>query len=110
VNAAVAEHVQAQGGLIDQIVPLYAKYFSHKEIKKLRKFYASDLGQKTISVMPALMQESLSLGQEWGAGLAPDIMERVQKRLEEEGISLDEQADMEDAPAPSPSPSPKKKR
>jgi hypothetical protein len=70
------------------IVPLYHKYFSAAEIKELIRFYSSAVGRKAVGVMPALVQESMSLGQRWGASLAPQIDRRVKERLKREGIAL----------------------
>ena len=48
INKVVDEHMTAEGGFLDRVVPIYAKHFNHLEIKGLLKFYQTDLGQKTI--------------------------------------------------------------
>jgi hypothetical protein len=52
------------------------------------RFYSTDLGKKTIRVMPALMQESMAAGQQWGQALGPQIEERVKARLKKEGVAI----------------------
>lgn len=84
-NALIAERMPA---LVDRIVPVYADHFSHREIKRLVKFYRSDLGRKMTSTLPALLQGSMRAGQEWGQSLAPALLERVGARLKAEGIDL----------------------
>jgi hypothetical protein len=70
------------------IVPLYDKYFSHEEIKALRRFYDSEVGKKTIKVMPNLMRESMQLGQQWAQGMLPELRRRVLEKLKKEGYKI----------------------
>jgi hypothetical protein len=70
------------------VVPIYAKYFDHREIKELLKFYQTDLGKKTIKVWPLILQESMLLAQDWWKSLAPVIKEKVNERFKKEGIEL----------------------
>ncbi|WP_126970459.1 DUF2059 domain-containing protein [Gynurincola endophyticus] len=67
--------------IIDQVVPIYAKYFSLKEIEALISFYETDLGKKLIRTMPLIIQDSYKVGEEWGEKIA----ERVVNRLIEKG-------------------------
>jgi uncharacterized protein len=70
------------------MIPLYDKYFTGAEIKEMIRFYSTDLGQKAIRVMPALMQEGMAAGQKWGESLGPQIHERVRARFKKEGIQI----------------------
>lgn len=81
------EKANAKGGLVDIIVPIYAKHYSHDEIKELIKFYKTDLGKKTIDIMPVIMTESMAAGQKWGQGLGPEISLAVQKILADDNIA-----------------------
>ena len=67
--------------LTELIVPIYAKYFTHDEVKQLLAFYQTPLGQKMIANQPAIMQESMEAGQKWGGQLGA----RVARELEAEG-------------------------
>ncbi len=64
------------------MVKLYSKHFTHKEIKSLIKFYKTDLGKKTITTMPILIQEGFQMGREWGESLQPEFEVRLKARLE----------------------------
>ena len=55
--------------LIEQIIPLYKKHFTHEDIKALISFYESPIGKKLVSKTPQLTQESMKMGQSWGIGL-----------------------------------------
>jgi len=77
---------EAPEGLQAQMIPLYAKYLTPEDIRGLIAFYQSPLGQKSLSVMPALMQDAMALGQQWAAQAAPRVQDAIKKRLEAEGI------------------------
>lgn len=72
---------------INKIVPIYSKYYTHKEIRQLIAFYKTRLGKKTIEVMPDIMKESMAAGQAWGRSLAPDLVANLEKRIKKEGLS-----------------------
>lgn len=72
----------------EAIIPIYHKHFSASEIKEIIQFYSTDLGKKTIRLMPVLMQESMLAGQRWGQSLGPEIDRRVKARLKSEGVKI----------------------
>jgi len=88
VNKIIGEQMAAKGGFLEMTIPIYDKYFTHKDIKGLLSLYQTKLGKKTIKVLPQLMQECMRAGQLWGQALSPLIQERVIKRFKEEGIDL----------------------
>jgi hypothetical protein len=73
-------------GLQSRMVPLYAKYFSPEDVRGLIAFYQSPLGQKSLSVMPALMQDGIAIGRQWAAEATPRVQEAIKKRLAAEGV------------------------
>jgi uncharacterized protein len=75
-------------GLLERVVPVYEKHFSPAEIDDLLAFYRTPTGRKAIAVMPAVMNESIAIGQSWGRGLGPEIGRRVNAALKREGIEL----------------------
>ena len=72
--------------MLDAVVPIYAKHFSHEELKGLISFYKTTLGQKTIKVLPQIMNESMLAGQVWGKSLEPKLRKRLSERLKAEGF------------------------
>jgi hypothetical protein len=68
------------------MVPVYAKHFTHDEIRALLTFYGSDLGRKTVAVMPMALQEGARIGQAWANELAPEIRTELEKRFRAEGF------------------------
>lgn len=88
VMTVIGEEME-NGSFEDQMVPVYARYFTLQEIEELLDFYRTAIGQKTVEVMPLLTQESMQVGQNWGIGIGPTVGRRVTQRLAAEGIVLD---------------------
>lgn len=87
-NAMMEQEAPA---LLANLVPIYDRHFSEGELKQLIAFYQTDLGKKTIAVMPKVMQESLATGQAWGQEMAPKLMARLEERFKQEKIELPEE-------------------
>lgn len=64
--------------LNEKIVALYAKTYTHEEIKEIVKFYQSPVGKKLAEKTVQLQPEMMSLSQEWGMGLQPILMKYLQ--------------------------------
>ncbi len=71
--------------LVDMVVPIYDRHFSDEDIKKLIAFYETPAGKKFIAATPAITQESMAAGQEWGKSVA----QRVLKQLNQKGLGPD---------------------
>ncbi len=65
--------------LVEMTIPIYAKYLTHDEIKKLINFYETPLGRKLIAVQPKMMQESIIAGQQWGSQLAEKVASKLRE-------------------------------
>ena len=88
VNSVISDEVGDKQIINDLSYPIYHKYLTSEDISELIAFYQSDIGRKTISVMPDISREATMAGQEWGRSLGPIIQQRVMTRFEEEGIEL----------------------
>ena len=62
--------------LMDMIIPVYDKYYTDAEIKELITFYSTPIGKKLIETMPAVVQESMLIGQKWGE----KVEEKIRKK------------------------------
>ena len=49
--------------MMAEMAPLYARHFTTDEIRQMAAFYRSPLGAKILTTMPAVMGESMALGQ-----------------------------------------------
>ena len=71
--------------LFKMIAPLYDKYFTLSEIKKLIEFFGSPVGRKYIAVSLPMMQDMISLSQKWGQKFGADAAREVEKELKKLG-------------------------
>ena len=65
--------------LINLILPIYEKHYTHQDIKDLIAFYKTPIGKKSIEVLPNITQESMTAGQQWGAELGEKIVNELKK-------------------------------
>ena len=63
---------------------IWDRHFTSAELRELLAFYDTPVGRKTLEVMPALSQESMLAGQQWGQRLGM----KVGAELEAEGVKL----------------------
>lgn len=84
LSAFLAERVGGKGGLMEQLAPVFAKHFSHDEVRQLLAFYESPVGRKAVGLMPRLVKEGGDVAQRMGIGLIPELNRRVNEVLERE--------------------------
>ena len=65
--------------LINELVPIYDRYFTESEIKDLIKFYESPVGKKMVLNQPLILKDSMTVGQNWGMKIGQEIVEDLQK-------------------------------
>lgn len=70
--------------LLSKTMPIYDKHFTHEEIKGLIAFYQTPLGAKVVEKMPAVAQESMAVGMEWGQEIAGKVIEKMEERKKKE--------------------------
>lgn len=66
--------------LIELVIPVYQKYLTEKDIRAMNRFYDSPAGRKLIRTQPAIMQESMQLGGQWGQQLARKILNKYKEQ------------------------------
>ena len=81
----VKRQISSQGGLVDRVIPIYDRYYSHNEIRALIKFYESPLGKKMASIRPAITKEGIIVAEQWVRYLEPLLIQAIEKSLEKEG-------------------------
>jgi len=89
LNSFLAEKIDAPGGMVDRLVPLYANTFSHDEIKQILAFYQSPVGRKTLREFPQLYREGRKLGEAYAKEFGPELRLRLNEALLKEGVSLE---------------------
>jgi|GEM_PF-5321528 len=58
-------------------IPVYSKYFTISEIEEITAFYESQVGQKLVSLVPTLMQESVEMFNEKYSNKITEIDRRI---------------------------------
>jgi hypothetical protein len=66
--------------LIELNVPIYARHYTHDEIRQLISFYESPLGQKVTNVTPLIVKEAYEVGATHGRQLLLRIYERLRSK------------------------------
>ena len=80
----LAETRNRRGEFEALVVPVYDRHFSADELRQLIAFYQSPIGQKMISEQPAVLQESMEAGRQWGRKLGASIA----MQLKNEGVPI----------------------
>jgi uncharacterized protein len=68
-------------GFTSQMVSLYAKYFTHDDIKGIIAFYESSVGKKMLSVQTQLRTESFAVLRKWISDVKPRFGQALEERL-----------------------------
>lgn len=70
-------------GLMEELLPVYAKHYSLEDVKNLIAFYETPTGKKFAEHLQLTTQEGFKIGQAWGekagAALRADIEEAKKK-------------------------------
>jgi hypothetical protein len=78
----LAEARNRRGEFENIILNVYDRHFSSQELRQLISFYETPVGQKMISELPVVMQESTQAGQQWGGRIGASVA----SQLESEGV------------------------
>jgi hypothetical protein len=85
VDSTIDEEMSS---FIELCYPIYHKYLTLDEIKKMIEFYKTPIGKKVVKVMPEMMQESMLAAQQWAQSIGIKFEKRFISRLKEEGIEI----------------------
>ena len=69
--------------LLEEIIPLYDKYYTLEELRAVNDFYESTVGKKVLSTLPQIMQESMKIGQEWGRRVGEQAAAEAERELKQ---------------------------
>ena len=65
--------------LLEELVPVYDKYYTLADLKTVNAFYETPTGQKVLAALPQITQESMQIGQAWGQRIGAQIMAEAQQ-------------------------------
>ncbi|MDT8441131.1 MAG: DUF2059 domain-containing protein [Desulfuromonadales bacterium] len=69
--------------LLTQIAAIFDRTFTTEEIAELYRFYQTELGKKSLALMPRIMQENLEIGRRWGQEVGPALRARLEARFKQ---------------------------
>jgi len=69
--------VMSDSSLKAEAIKLYNKNFTTEELEELLAFYETPLGQKTLVQLPAILRESMALGQKIAEKHAPSFQQQL---------------------------------
>jgi uncharacterized protein len=80
----LAQARSRRGEFVDSVIPLYARSFDIADLRAMLELYKSPFGQRLLEVQPELVQESMVIGQRWGARIGAEIGQQ----LAAEGVQI----------------------
>jgi len=66
--------------LTEMLIPVYQKYMTLEDLQAMIAFYQSPVGEKYAKSTPFIMQESMQVGQAWGAQLGQKVADRLKEK------------------------------
>lgn len=86
MNEVYAEEMPA---MLLAFVPVYTNHFTVAELKEITRFYKTPVGQKSVRLMPQLIQQGMVVGQKWAQDNIPLFLQKMKERAGEKGIEVE---------------------
>lgn len=74
-----------------ELLQAYANAFSEAELTELTAFYSTPTGQKSLTAMPALLQQSMTIGEKLAAETAPAFQAKLAEIMKTHGRAAPKQ-------------------
>jgi hypothetical protein len=74
--------------LMNQVATLYASRFTEQELKDVVAFYKTPLGKKMTEEEPRVIDQSMSLAQNWGNKLSEEVIGLMRAEMKKKGKDL----------------------
>jgi hypothetical protein len=74
--------------LMNQVATLYASRFTEQELKDVVAFYKTPLGKKMTEEEPKVIDQSMSLAQNWGNKLSEEVIALMRVEMKKKGKDL----------------------
>jgi hypothetical protein len=68
--------------MTERVVAIYDRHFSKEDLQAALDFYRSAAGQRMVAELPAVMNESMAAGQEWGQQKAAEVADELRREQE----------------------------
>lgn len=74
--------------LLDAVAIIYASNFSAEDLRGLRAFYSTPLGQRFLQKAAPIGQQAMLAGQRFGQSVAADLKQRIIEELRKKGHNI----------------------
>lgn len=74
--------------LLNEVARLYANRFSEQELKDVLVFYKSPVGKKMISTEPLVIDQSMTLAQNFGNKFSEEVMAKFRSEMKKRGHEM----------------------
>jgi hypothetical protein len=68
---------------VNRIVPVYQKHFTHEDMVAAMQFYSSPAGQSLLDKLPAVSEEAMQVGGDYGQSKMQEIEPKIEARIKE---------------------------
>jgi hypothetical protein len=82
------EFTAQEAELTNAIIEVWASNFSVEDLKALRAFYSTPLGQRLIATLPSITQQGMAAGQAWGRRVYQAAMQKHKDELIARGVKF----------------------
>jgi hypothetical protein len=82
------EFTSQENELTSAIIEVWASNFTVEDLKALRAFYATPLGQRLIATLPAITQQGMAAGQTWGRRIYQAALQKHKDELVARGLKF----------------------
>jgi uncharacterized protein len=88
MSTIVDAYTPYYNAMVDGIATVYANSFSVEELRQIEAFYRQPVGQKYLEKSPAILQQSVQIGQDTGRKATEALRARLTELLRQKGHKL----------------------
>lgn len=66
--------------IVEMVTPIYAKYLTLEDVKKIAEFFQTAAGKKLAEKTPIITSEIMQVGQKWAMGINQKIIEKLKEK------------------------------
>ncbi len=90
VAAALLAELSAkkEGELVTEVARLYAEHFTEQELKEILAFYRTPVGKKMLADEPKVIDQSMSLAQDWANKFSEQVLARFRSDMKKRGHDI----------------------
>ena len=72
----------AADSLVEQLIPVYQKYLTAKDVDAIAAFYTTPAGKKLLEAQPLITEETFRLSEKWGEHVVEQVILKYQREVQ----------------------------